>query len=403
MRIGFIVLIALILIFSAFIVFKNIGNFGRSNYFSDPISQEILTGKKTYDMSSFNLLCGPGSSAKSDEYGFKIINAFKQLGYFFSSGACGEKLNINNKDNVSVILLNAYQRYNNFSESNYIDKKVLWKLNGQLRKSEKRDAPLAKKFICYHTIKNTPPNDASREHRAFLLNLAMSIFPDNLKIKEQDCINSQLCGLTSCDENSFPGYWLGYDDNCNLINNFDILDLPHDDYTLVSSFIHEYIHFLDCSNFQLQSPYCIDTRTFYDISYDTNDKITESWDFYRPRINMNDDNQLKNNFFSYGEGWISLNHPEYYTPHEDFAVSVQMYVTNGIVFRDYMEDKPILIKKYNWIKEKVFNGRQFNTGDKNYASYVPDLSSRGLSGTGVVSAAGITELRLDYKWDYLLK
>jgi len=366
----------------------------KSTYFSDSYSKEILSGETIYDMSSFRLLCGPGSSAKTNEYGFKIINAFKQLGYFFA-GPCGEKLNIHSENNIGIILLNAYQRDNGLSESNYVNKKILQKLDTQIKKSEKRDNLFAKEFRCYNTIKDAPPNDASKNHRAFLLNLAMNAFPENLRIKNEECTNPQLWGITSCDEGSSSGkYWLGYDSNCNVITS-DIVNLPYDDYTLTNTIIHEYAHILDGK---------IDTSDFYNISFYTSDKVSvDGWDFYKVRIDMNNNEQVKQNFFSYAEGWTNPNYPSYRTAYEDFAVSVEMYVTNGIVFRDYIKNKLPLQKKYKWIKENIFNGKEFNTGDKNYKSYISDLSTNGLGMIGIVSAGGMTELRPEYKWDYNLK
>lgn len=370
-----------------------------STFFNDATSRDILSEKYHYDISSFNLLCGPGSTAKTDEYGFKIINAFKQLGYFFSVAACGPNLNIHNDNNIGVILLNAYQRDNGFSESKYVDREILQKLNDQIHESEMCDELLAKNFACYNYIKETPLNDASKKHRAFLLNLAMSVFPEKLQIKEKNCENGQVFGMISCDENSTPGYWVGYDDNCNaIITN---VELPIDDYLFFSTMIHEYTHLIDKKASLFDG--VIDTTNFYNISFDVSDNIEDEWDFYKVRIDVNDNEKLKQHFFSYAEGWVNLNNSKYRTASEDFAVSVEMYVTNGNVFRDYMKDKPIFQKKYNWIKQNVFDGREFNTGDPNYKEYIPDLSLNGLSNTGVIASGGILELSKKYRWDYQVK
>jgi len=396
--------LALILIFFVFIGFifivsweKVLEKFYRTSvYFSDSYSKDILAGKAVYDMSSFRLFCGPGGSAKTDEYGFKIINAFKQLGYFFL-GPCGEKLNIHNENNIGVILLNAYQRDNQLPESNYVNKEFLQRLDVQIKEIEKRDNLSGPKFTCYHTLKKAPLNEAPKNHRAFLLDLAMNVFPERLRIKEENCTDSQLWGMTSCDEYSTSGkYWLGYDSQCNAIIE-NIVNLPYDDFLLVKTMVHEYAHLLDAFDNAFGK---IDTSDFYNISFDISDARDG---FYKVRIDINDEEKLKQHFFSYGEGWGNPNYPNYRTPYEDFAVTVEMYVVNGIVFRDYVKDKPLLQKKYNWIKENVFDGKEFNTGDPDYASYAPDLSIKGLGAKGIFVAGGMVELRPEHKWDYHLK
>ena len=68
---------------------------------------------------------------------------------------------------------------------------------------------------------------------------------------------------------------------------------------------------------------------------------------------MNDQYETSKHFFSYGEGWQSPNYPGYWTPYEDFAVSMEMYILHGIVFRDYIKDKPILAKNINISSPKI--------------------------------------------------
>lgn len=361
----------------------------KSNYFNNDITaQKILSQEMIYNIEDYNLVCGGTDFMGSfDNYGFKITNALKQLGYFY-------KICLKDK-NVALLMLNEFKERNKLPLSPYLDKNALLELDAQLVKSEERDS-IGKSFICYNKIKEAPLNDASKEHVAFLYMIAINSFPEELRIKESECLNYQTFRIiqnTIC-----PNYWSQYNyEDCTLrADNFGP-GIPREDFTEVATTIHEYAHFIDIMSKK------INTLPFYDISYDTTDRVlSKGWTFYKPRININDISQGKEHFFSYADGWESIEYPGYYTASEDFAVSISMYILHGIEFRDYMQDKPILAKKYSWIKENVFKGKEFNTGDPNYKLYASDLyniRSEEMRRT-IMEASGITSLRPNYIWDY---
>lgn len=377
---------------------------------NDIIAQQIVSGKMRYDMTDFGLICGVASYGRSDEYGFKILNAIKQLGYLVD---LGRHCRSNIGENIAVNILNEFQRGNKFPRSNFVDKNTLLRLDRLLSVSELRDKKIGPTFTCYKYIENAPPNDASKNHLTFLYKIAMDAFPQNLRLidnnlsgrYENECLNPQTFNGHGFSQNNRlcnVGYWPTYDASCNLQSD-DIVSLVSD-YMTVQSIIHEHAHFVDNFVFLMlfgssaNAGNKVDTTTFYNISYDISDWVlaNSGWVNYKPRIDVNNPNQLKQNFFSYALGWEDGNNPGYYTAYEDFAVSMEMYILHGIEFRDYIKDKPILAMKYNWLKENVFNGAEFNTGDPNYKLYAPDLYSI----PGIFAAGGITMLRPNYVWDY---
>ncbi|MBU90267.1 hypothetical protein CMO94_01895 [Candidatus Woesearchaeota archaeon] len=375
----------------------------RDYFEDDEFAQAILEGQETYNIRDFKLLCQPGSTATTDEFGFKIVNGFKQIGYFFHN-VCDLPRDVHDDDNVGVILVNAFQRDNTLPESDIIDKAVLEKLDSLLKNVRATRDTLSKDFICYDFIAPAPLNDASKNHRAFLLMNAINAFPERLRPREIDCGNSQIDFVIQCDNlGTGSKYWEAQDEKCENQNNKELSYLPSDDFSLYKTTIHEYAHMIDCTATP-EIDYCVDTTDFISISYDLDDYFEPGWIFYKPKLDINNEEEHKQHFFSYADGWSPdpkdyPSYRDYRTSYEDFAVTVEMYVTNGIVYRDYMQDKPILKQKYNWVKENVFNGREFNTGDSNYASYAPDLSDYGIPG-GIIAAGGITELQASNFWDY---
>ncbi len=364
----------------------------KSKFFvNDETAKAIFSGTG-YNINNYTLICGytPGNS---DEFGFKLLNAIKQLGYL-------NVMMCSPGDNVALKILNQYQAFNGLAESEIVDKKTIMKLDHQLADIESRDSSGAS-FACFSYLKDAPPKDASKEHLAYVVQTAMNAFPTNLRIKSSECIIGQSFPVSKAGDGKMcqPGYWTEYDDNCQLKSSFAVYNLQSDDdYTLTVNTLHEHAHLIDANAPRGRQVGGLDTTEFYKFSYDTNDCImTAGWRYCKPLIDMNDKTQLISHFFSYAPGWQSGFQPDYWTPYEDFAVSIEMFVMHGKVFRDYAKDKPVLLQKYNWIKKYVFDNAAFETGDPDYNTYAPDLYDIGY---GLVSAGGLGELRPDYVYDY---
>jgi hypothetical protein len=271
----------------------------------------------------------------------------------------------------------------------------------ELKALEERDRNAAKNFTCYEFMAPTPYEDRSKEHLAYLFKTAIDVFPQRLRIRKQDCLNEQTFSISErkqliCSSGYFPEYAPG----CNLLKFKTSNMIGVSDYDEMRTILHEYSHFIDS--------YRVNTTEFYNISYDMSDGFNG---MYRRRPNkprFPDDGQdhtqdpawdeMQQHYFSYAEGWESIEKPEYATRYEDFAVSVTMYALHGNAFRDYMKDKPPMQKKYRWLKKNVFDGKEFYTGDREYKKYAQDLYF--IDG-GIVAADGYITIRPSFRWDYV--
>lgn len=379
----------------------------KSYFEDDPIAEAILKGEMDIDLFNYDPAGCYGQNIApvdprivpvvwpvGEPYIAKILHGLRQLGYDVDM-ICGQ-----HKFMKGVLL---FQREHGLPYSNIVDAKMLKTLADELKKIEERDREAAKNFTCYEFMAPTPYNDVSKEHLAYLFKTAIDVFPERLRIKKKDCVNEQTFSISQekkliCDS----GYFLQYAPGCNLLKFQTSNSMGRSDYTEMATIMHEYSHFIDSYAGYL------DTTGFYNISYDVSDPFEDTYRWRPTKPIFSDDgkdhsddpawNEMKQHFFSYAEGWQSVEKPGYATPFEDFAVSVTMYVLHGETFRDYMKDKPPMKKKYNWLKKNVFDGKEFYTGDREYRKYAPDLYS--IDG-GIWAADGYITIRPLFKWDHM--
>ncbi|MDB5194343.1 MAG: hypothetical protein JWN50_357, partial [Parcubacteria group bacterium] len=180
------------------------------------------------------------------------------------------------------------------------------------------------------------------------------------------------------------------------------------DLSIVGTQIHEYAHFLDANIYSKEaetSRGIIDTTGFYTISYDTSTPITggNGWKNYPIRRPAS----AKDEFLSgYGMGWaLSSKEEDKYTrtAQEDFAESVAAYVVEGKVFRELAKSSSVLSQKYNWLKQNVFGGKEYNTGEiRGIAFAKANPSSMDVS-TGAYNILDFSVRLPDFAWDHTLR
>src|SRR5262249_30907886 len=163
-------------------------------------------------------------------------------------------------------------------------------------------------------------------------------------------------GFEACD--GFYDPELG--NNCAFQSS--MIFVWNDDIALASVLLHEYAHFIDGSLY-LTNPGSaigvVDTMPFLSISYDTSDKISiGGYNYYRRR------GALADFISSYSFESVSINgYPGYYTGVEDYAECFAAYVLEGQPFRELAATAPVLAQKYSWLKQNVFAGVEFATGN----------------------------------------
>ena len=125
------------------------------------------------------------------------------------------------------------------------------------------------------------------------------------------------------------------------------------DEELLAVFIHEMGHVVDTgmikgSDSSGDSPY-MDGN----IPVQSDDKSVSFYNISWQTTTLRNDVSSRNDFVS---GYAMMD------PFEDFAESYVYYILHGTTFRSMLPSSSILEKKYNFLKEEVFDGKEFSTG-----------------------------------------
>ncbi len=334
----------------------------KSGFFKgDETAQDILSGHITnYSITDFQ-----GASENNRKtFAFKVLNALRMLGY---------KLNC---DFGYFTCWHNFLKDNNLVESDIVSREALEKLDQQLAELERRDSTAAKRFPLYGEF--TEENLGSEPSKNHLVALF---------VNEYELLPFSLIG----DANSFRHFFAeqlpegggnDYAIKCNLQhqclvsfktsyysslsneNNTNNIFIIRGDFDFPAINLHEYGHYLDSNVRGTRASLkqgIINTTGFYAITYDLSTEFNHEigWKYYSPRENFTGHEA---EFFvsEYATGWTQENKPGFYTAYEDFAESFAMYVLAGNVFRCKAEQHSVLMQKYNWLKENVFNGVEYS-------------------------------------------
>lgn len=343
---------------------------------NDSTAQGIVAGIiNNYDVKNFQLTYGV-QDGSGDTFAYRIVSAIRQLGYTqeLENRAQGRYL--------SVGLLNKFQRLNGLPRSDFVTKDILLKLDKLLRDSEASDTERASKFPLYASQRmiDAPLNEPSKEHLSRILYTSFQALPSRLVFWNENNFKYftflLLRGSLGDSHGGNPDingdykfcsqfYYSEFVDNCVLSSNGKISTV-NSDFEMSTLVLHEYAHFLDKGIYSLQPPKntaegIIDTRDFYTISYDIShgtDGPNPGDKVYPYRRGLS--SRATEFVSSYATGW------EYqgkFNPHEDFAESFVMYVSQGNVFRKLAKNNQYLAQKYQWLKQNVFGGLEYNTGN----------------------------------------
>lgn len=364
----------------------------KSDFFKNDSEAKVILLGQSYNMDELGLITNQ-TDINKEVFAYKLFSAFKMLGYKTDRG-----YNIVG-DKPHLLVLNQFQAENGFSESNFVGKEVLLKIDANLYEKDQFVKGFADDFPLYEHIGNLHENDISKDHWAYLYYYPITVLPDWLQFKTLPqyifCFAGQ-CGLkldgyTGDYDN--PGDFVIYDEALSTEgSNLFVLD---SDMAKVNTFLHEYSHQLDKLNKGVVNEYLmtgvIDTEEFYAISYD---KISD--DLFRPCYKMKSDMNVYDFISDYAmsEG-ISIGCPEgSYFPSEDFAESFASYVTSGKDFRAATGSSSVLLQKYNWLKNNVFEGVEYDTsvshGNASGCNDLPELSYQ---------TPGYLKCDEEYVWD----
>jgi len=370
----------------------------------DPTAQAIASGAlANYSMDDFALRLGmPWPGASTDVFAYRLLSAIRALGYLPGVWTFGG-------ENPGLELLNKFQRLNGLAESSTITAASLLAIDAALARQEMREREIAPDFPLFSMLTEAPPNEPSRTHLAALFDATFRALPAHISawnasnfesyVRVQlsgELVTDASGGTSFCSVDYYGRYLPGA---CTFNSTVMVLN---DDFTSTSTFLHEYAHYLDRNIYGFMqssdvSAGVIDTTDFYAISYDINDSTTlpNGWTGYR--IRRDPTTSGAGDFVSsYSVGWGS---GSYMTAYEDFAESFALYVNGGAVFRELARQHVYLKQKYDWLKQNVFEGVEYNTGT---LIGLANMQARPMGSDGI-AAFNVLEYMLadpDAVWDY---
>lgn len=382
----------------------------KSKFFQgDPVAENTFKeGKTAVDIKDAGL--GAGKVLNDSSFAWKFINGLRQVGYPYP----GIPYELTPATPQSVRILNRFQKVNGLSLSDKISNRELIRLDKILSEREAEDAVLAQSFPLTKSIL-TYSGEASAEHFGALFTIAFGALPQNLvkwsATNFLDYIRTQgsggdAYGIRTTQEGKIclPNMLSRFDEQCVFKGGSISLGGFKDDFSFIYNLLHEYAHYLDGGKFMYTtgegtSRGIINTDGFTAISYDVSSFCPTTWRQYK----LKSPDNIKNEFVTnYAVGYTSNVDPGCRSSIEDFAESFAMYVLQGNVFRKLTENKPVLATKYTWLRQNVFAGKEYSTGD--VANI--ELVVRGLQQPYQFPIAGFTDYTLinpNFVWDYIIK
>ena len=368
---------------------------------NDPAALQVEAGN-AYDMHDTAWLL-TASGQNKNTFAYKLFSALLMLGYQTEIAVNGISGTI-----PHLLALHAFQVANGLTIEDVVTDTTLAKIDSQLTTREEELAPLAQRFQLYDHMMPLHANDVSKDTLSVIYSLPMQVLPKYLQMslyEEVQCINSQCNGFIQDQYGAPFSYW-----PINLTDEYRFVGAYFDPVgstarkpsaaVHVQTVLHEYAHYLDgyykvFSNNPLYKTFkIVDTTTFYDIGYNLNDS-PKSGCYVPKSINPQD--------------WISkyaAQMPGYggcpagsAVLDEDWAESFSMYVASGRDFRAAALKSAFVAEKYNWLKDHVFSGLEYDT------DLVRDTES-GCNDVYLYGATGVpgyAHCNNNYIWDFTLK
>lgn len=339
----------------------------KSRFFENDITAlKILNGElDNINMRVFsdniNHILKNKATDRADTFAYKTISALRMLGMTISSPLSTDPVFYDNFFKGED-MLNKFQRLHKFERSPFITRAILQKIDEELAARETKDQELACQFPLFYRFTDSLPNQPTKEHIAALYVVAFKALPPHLVNWNENYFKEFLMGqfkpnLVNPEKNDWQictgdNFMYGVPSSPLCPARVDKIISLWDDLSLIDTVLHEYGHFLDGS--QYNHALTVDTKEFYDISfksYYSGGYLGKGWE-----------NSLKRAAPEFIGEFVS----SYATNNrnEDFAESFSMYVTESNVFRGLAKRNEFLNKKYNWLKDHVFRGVEYNTGDE---------------------------------------
>jgi len=370
-----------------------------SQFFSGNATAQAVLDGTPYDMND-PAWVNNVSEQNRNLFAYKILSGLFMLGYQTEIAVNG-----NSGQVPHLLALNAFQNAHALPQSSLVSSACLSALDQLLAAREQQLAPIARSFQLYDHMQPLHDNDISKDTLAAIYTIPMQALPKYLQMsayEEVQCINGQCDGFIQDQSGNGMGWPIDLSADFRFVGAyFDPLRantrLPSAA-VHVDTVLHEYAHYLDgfykvFINNPGQTKFkIIDTTGFYAIGYDL---ASGSAGCYVPNSH-NPQDWVTKYAAQPGYGNCAAGSA---VPDEDWAESFSMYVAAGRDFRAAALQSTLLARKYDWIKDNVFFGLEYDTDlVRDTESGCNDVYLYGATG-----APGYAHCNNGYLWDFTLK
>ncbi|MDH5674302.1 MAG: peptidoglycan-binding protein [Myxococcales bacterium] len=331
----------------------------QSRYFGTDARALRVASGATYDVSAVQFT--KNTDQNRDIFAYKILSALHMLGY-------NTQFNENPRDFVQSEALKKFQADHGLPQTSVLDAVTLRRIDAALAAAEPIFAAEAQSWLLRDKMSVLHGNMVSLDFVSALYGKAFAALPSYLQPDAYELLN---CIATQCNGNVT-------DADGNPWSSWPI-DLNEDFYVEAAYYgpreptarfpaamvnanavLHEYAHYLDGS-FRNPLPgrplsgYIL-SQDYYAFSHDISPDPTQSNDTCLPRLT--DDPA---NFITWYGFQVSECSPGRHSAVEEFAEGFSSYVTSGRQFRAAAAQNPVIAAKYQYLRDYVFNGREYDT------------------------------------------
>lgn len=354
-----------------------------SFFINDQTAIKIVSGIR-YELNQNNLIVTLPSGNQGmnpNSFEFKLLNAFKQLGFtrLTETSFQGEKI-------VSATL-HRFQKNNNLPMTDYVDKTTMLKIDKVLFLQEKSDILSSRLYPALSVFSPAPVNEATNVHLAalyynFFSSLPRRIFDRVLTLDDFRYSNIYNLGEIMCvmmdknmtrilplleridvvnNKSDFRCCNTFYFEGHDYLTGGSCTGQPEkyysggahitDDYTYFSLIVHEYGHHQGGNWISVGEKMVNTAHEFGKISFDMT--IPAPYDSNGSNTLLRSKGDVNGEFVT---DYAITNNSE------DFADSFSAYIMAGNIFRQRAKLNPYLNQKYEFLKTNIFEGREYLTG-----------------------------------------
>lgn len=343
-----------------------------SNFFKNDFTAQSIVSGTNYPMQESNFIL-PDVRVNSSSFEYKFINGLRQIGY--------NQLTHFTKttgDGTVTTSLHLFQTRHNFPQTDFVDKQVLLLLDQELARREEVDRLQANAYAPYFAFIDPPAlNEPAKEHLAAMYATFFSALPPIL------ITNTPGEGVVlTVDQfrislGAFRYRWLGKMLNPQTLTVFTDSQMyevirTKSDFRFCALYYYNIYHGADCTSPRNNPSFIFEDLAY--IAFQSHEyghgigvnptRATDPYDFLFGQISFNvpgDSTMIRpsnaNNEF------MSLYAQTNY--HEDFAESFAAYILMGNIFRERAKADMYLQQKYQFLKNTIFQGTEYDTGAVN--------------------------------------